>query len=169
MTTPPPPPSGPQQPYPGPQQPYPGGPPPQYQQPKKKKVWPWILGGVILVFILFIGGCLAFFGGVANEIDKESQRTVEVTYRVTGDGGPASVTYSDAGLNISQDTEAALPWEKNVVIDGLGKTATLTATNDFQAASGSTITCEIVVGGEVLYTNTASGPAASASCSGSVG
>ncbi|GAA3968010.1 MmpS family transport accessory protein [Gordonia caeni] len=156
-------------PPPGPQQPYPAGPPPQYQAPKKKKVWPWILGGVILIFILFIGGCMALFGGVANEIDKESKRTVEVTYRVTGDGGPVSVTYSDANFNISQDTEVPLPWEKEVTIDGLGKTASLTATNNFQAATGSTVTCEILVDGAVKYTNTASGPAASASCSGDVG
>lgn len=162
MTNPPPPP-------PGPQQPYPAGPPPQYQPPKKKKVWPWVVGGIILVIILFFAGCFAVLGGVANEIDQESERTVEVTYRVTGAAGPASITYSDANLNIAQDTEVTLPWEKNVSIDGLGKIATLTATNSIDAAAGASITCEIVVDGVAKYTNTASGPGASASCSGDVG
>lgn len=166
MTTPP---TGPQQPYPPqPGQPYPQQP---YQQPpKKKKVWPWIVGAIILIIILFFAGCMAFFGGVANEIDKESNRTVEVTYRVTGEGGTASsITFTDADWNTAQDTSVSLPWEKKVSIDGLGKLASLMASNSIDAAPGTAITCEILVDGEVKYTNTATGPGASASCSGDVG
>ena len=159
-------------PTPEPQQPYQAGPPqqPYYQPaPQKKKKWPWIVGGIILIIVLFFAGCMALVGGVANEIDKESSRTVEVTYRVTGEGSSASITFSDANLNIAQDTQAALPWEKKVTIDGLGKMATLTATNSFDADAGTAITCAIVVDGSELYTNTATGPGASASCSGDVG
>ena len=161
MTTPPPPPAGQPQPY--PQQPG------YYQQPpKKRKIWPWVLGGVVLVFILFFAGCMALFGGVANEIDKESKSTVNVTYKVTGDGGSGSITYTDANLNMAQDTQASLPWEKEVAITGLGKIASLTATNDFNAGSSTSITCEILVDGQVKYTQTGTGPGASASCSGDV-
>ncbi|MGB3602209.1 MmpS family transport accessory protein [Gordonia sp. (in: high G+C Gram-positive bacteria)] len=106
-------------------------------------------------------------GGVANEIDKESNSTATVTYRVTGEG-TASVTYSDKDFNMAQDTAAALPWEKDVTLTGFGKLASLTATNDFDAAAGQAITCEIVVNGEVKNTQTSKGPAATANCSYSV-
>lgn len=43
----------PQPPYPG-QPPYPTAP----QPPQKKKAWPWVLGGCLLVFVLGIGGCV---------------------------------------------------------------------------------------------------------------
>lgn len=180
MSTPPPPPGndGEQNPYQQPhygqqppqgyQQPY-GQPYPPQQPPKKRKIWPWVLGGIILVFILLFAGCVAIVGGIGSSIENESERTVEVTYRVTGDGGAASITYSDVGMNMGQDTSAQLPWEKIVEIDGLGKFVTLTATNDFEAAADASITCEIVVDGEAKFSQTATGPGASAMCSGDVG
>lgn len=56
-----------QPPYPGygqppyPQQPYGAYPPPPYPQAPqkpKRKVWPWVLGGCLLVFVLGVGGCV---------------------------------------------------------------------------------------------------------------
>lgn len=143
--------------------------PPQapYQPPpKKRKVWPWVVGGIIVLFIAVVGGCAAMIGGVANELDKESNSTAAVTYRVTGDSSTGMVTFSDANFNMAQDTAAALPWEKTVTLTGFGKLASLTASNTFDG-SGK-ITCEILVGNEVKNTQTANGPGASASCSYSV-
>lgn len=163
-----------QPPYP-PQQPPPGGYPqggqypPQgyYQQPpKKKRKWPWIVGGIVLVFILMIGGCMAMIGGAANEIDKESKREVTVTYQVEGSGGNSSITYSGRDFNIAQETAATLPWTKDVTIDGLGKTVTLSATND---ENGGDVTCRILVDGNAISEQTSSGPFASASCTGDAG
>ncbi|WP_084638251.1 MmpS family transport accessory protein [Gordonia shandongensis] len=148
------PPQQPDQPY-QPQQPY--------QPPKKRKKWPWIVGIIVVVFIAIIGGCAAFVGGVANEIDKESKSTVDVTYRVTGDGTAGSIVYSDANFNSAQDTEASLPWEKKVTLTGFGKVASLTASNSFDG--NGKITCEILVDGTVKNSQTANGPGASASCS----
>jgi Domain of unknown function (DUF4352) len=51
---------------------YPGGyyPPPAYSQPpKKRKVWPWVLGAVLGVFILFFGGCVAFLAVVGKSLE----------------------------------------------------------------------------------------------------
>ncbi|MDL9938431.1 MmpS family transport accessory protein [Gordonia sp. ABSL1-1] len=148
-----------------PAQPYPGQPYPVL--PKKKRVWPWVLGGITLVFLLVMGGCVALIGGAANEIDKESKREVTVVYRVTGNGANASITFTDKDFNIAQETNAKLPWEKTVVITGLGKTASLTVTNDENDNAKST--CEILVDGQVRFTQTAAGPYASATCSGDVG
>ncbi|MEP9393130.1 MULTISPECIES: hypothetical protein [Gordonia] len=150
------------QPY--PQQPYAGQGYPPPQPPKKRKIWPWILLAVVIVIIAFVGGCVALIGGAAESIDNESNRTVTVTYEVTGEGQASSVTYTTNDVNVSQDTNAALPWTKDVQISGLGKFVSLTATNDFDA-SGS-ITCTIKQGEKVISTNTSSGPAATASCSG---
>ncbi|TDP42175.1 DUF4352 domain-containing protein [Nocardia ignorata] len=53
-------PSAPQQPY------YP-------QPPKKRKVWPWVLGGFLLAVLALFGGCVALIGGAANEVAKSEQ------------------------------------------------------------------------------------------------
>ena len=154
----------PQQPY--SQQPYGGQYPPQTPPAKKRKKWPWILGGIILLFVAMFGGCMALIGGAANEIDKEINREVTVTYRVTGNG-TGSITWTDKDFNMAQETDATLPWEKQVVVSGLGKTASLTVTNS--SDDGTESTCEIIVDGQVKFTQTAKGPFASAHCSGSVG
>ena len=146
-------------PVPNPNQPYPYQPP-----PKKRKVWPWVVGAIVLVLIAVIGGCMALVGGVANEIDKESKSEAVVTYRVKGEGTGVTITYSDKDFNTAQETQASLPWEKNVTLTGFGKTASLTATNDVQASAGTPITCEIVIDGQVKNTQTSKGPAATASC-----
>ncbi|MEV6067427.1 DUF4352 domain-containing protein [Nocardia sp. NPDC052001] len=66
--------SNPQQPPPPP----PGG-QPVYGQgypappPRKRKIWPWVLLGVI---VLFFGGCVAIFSTTAHEVSKsEDKRT----------------------------------------------------------------------------------------------
>jgi hypothetical protein len=61
--------------YPPPNQPPPGGyygPPPGYYPPppKKRKVWPWVLLGV---FVLFFGGCFAFVGIIGSAVHSTSQ------------------------------------------------------------------------------------------------
>lgn len=160
----------PQQPYPGqpgqyPQQPYQQ---PFPQPPKKRKKWPWILLALVVVILALAGGCIAIVGSAVDSVDKQSKSTTNITYRVTGDGATASITYTGADTNMSQDTEASLPWSKEVTLTGFVKIASLTATNDFQASASSSITCEVLVDGKVKFTNTAKGPAASASCSGSI-
>ncbi|MGW5437101.1 MmpS family transport accessory protein [Nocardia asteroides] len=142
----------------------PGGgyPPP----PKKRKVWPWVLGGVLVVILLGFIGCIALVGTAFNEVDKEINRAVTVTYQVEGTGTASSITYSGKNMDIAQDTEVALPWTKDVTVDGFVKTVTLTAS---AGADGGQITCRIRAGDDVIAEQTASGPWASASCSGDAG
>ncbi|MGV9414774.1 DUF4352 domain-containing protein [Nocardia sp. NPDC003693] len=62
-----------------PQQPWPTQPPaPHYPQPpKKRRVWPWVLGGFFLCILVLFGGCTLLIGSAANEVAKqEEKRTV---------------------------------------------------------------------------------------------
>lgn len=85
----------PQQPYgqpaPG-QQPYP---PQGYQQapPKKKHTLRNVLLILALVFILFVGGCLALIGGAANEIDKSIK---EDANKAGGTDNPLTIKEGEA-------------------------------------------------------------------------
>ena len=158
----------PQQPYPGqPGQPYPQQPYLQ-QPPKKRKKWPWILLALVVVFLAVVAGCMAVVSSAVDSVDKQSKSTITITYKVTGDSGKASITYTGADSNMSQDTAASLPWSKDVTLTGFVKVASLTASNDIEADASSTIKCEVLVDGKVKFTNSAKGPGASASCSGSV-
>lgn len=134
--------------------------------PKKRKVWPWVLGGVLLFMVLGIGACIALVGTAVNEVDKEINRTVAVTYQVDGTGQASSITYSGRGGDVAQDTDVSLPWTKEVTVDGIVKAVTVTAS---AGADGGDITCRILVGDDVLAEQTATGPYASASCSGDAG
>lgn len=48
--------------YPGPYQQLAGGPddlpPGPFHRPEKKKAWPWVVGGILLTFVVFLGGCI---------------------------------------------------------------------------------------------------------------
>ncbi|SFN26727.1 membrane protein [Pseudonocardia ammonioxydans] len=94
-----------------------------------------------------------------------------ITYEVTGKkGGTAtgfgpgsSVTYTSGdSMQISQDTDADLPWSKTVELsDGPFQIATLTA----QAGDGyNSISCRITRDGEVLAENTSTGQFAVVTC-----
>ncbi|WP_227983226.1 MmpS family transport accessory protein [Nocardia spumae] len=151
-----------------PQAQYPQNSPPAYYPapPKKRKKWPWVLGGIVLFFVLLMGSCMALVGGAVNSVDKESKREVTVTYQVEGTGPDSSITYSGRDFNIAQENGATLPWSKQVTIDGLGKTVSLSATND---EKGGDVTCRILLGDKVISEQKSSGPFASASCTGDAG
>lgn len=54
-----------------PQQPY------YPQPPRKKKVWPWVLGGFALAVLALFGGCVALIGTAANEVaETEASKSV---------------------------------------------------------------------------------------------
>lgn len=61
----------PQQPYP----PHPGGYPPAYGQPgyppkARRRVWPWLLLGLVMVPVLLFVACTALVGGAISSVDK---------------------------------------------------------------------------------------------------
>lgn len=66
-------------------------PPPAPPQKPKRKIWPWVLGGIFLVILLGFGACAALVGSVANEITKDSPVTVQQPdgQTQTADSGPS--------------------------------------------------------------------------------
>ncbi|KAF0846312.1 DUF4352 domain-containing protein [Nocardia caishijiensis] len=58
-----------------PQHTNPGAPQQPYypQPPKKRKVWPWVLGGFFLAILALFGGCAALIGGAAKEVAENEQ------------------------------------------------------------------------------------------------
>lgn len=177
-----------QQPY--PQQGYPqqGYPPPA--PPKKRKKWPFIVGGIVLLFIIIgvsTGGGsddpadtaapapAAPAAGQPAPVEQAEQPAAPegITYEVTGegDGGgsgsgiESSVTYtSDDNFNQSQENGIDLPWTKTVDLgNGFLTAASLVA----QAGDGiESITCRIRDGDEVISENTSTGQFAVVTCSG---
>ncbi|MFE6864492.1 DUF4352 domain-containing protein [Nocardia sp. NPDC057668] len=59
-----------------PQQPWPTQPPvhPHPQPPKKRRVWPWVLGGFFLCILVLFGGCTLLIGSAANEVAKQEEK-----------------------------------------------------------------------------------------------
>ncbi|MEU6849914.1 hypothetical protein ABZ901_08300 [Actinacidiphila alni] len=152
-----------QQPNPG--QPYgamPYGPPPAgYGPPQKKKrrKWPWIL---LILVVLFAGGCAVIVATVSHEVTK----TVKVKYSVTGTATNVTISYStwhDDNISTSQETAKTLPWRKEVSTKGFIKGGTLTIT---LGEAGGKAECSVVVDNGTPKTATASGPFATASCDG---
>ena len=137
----------------------------QQNAPQKK---PWYKRAIIMIpltllvlFILFVGGCMAMIGGVANEVDKQSKEEHQITYSIEGDAQDANVTYTTDGTNTAQDNGVAAGWTKDVTHTGFFA-ASLIATNGM--GDTGTITCKIMSNGKVLSENTATGEFASASC-----
>ncbi|MER7346869.1 hypothetical protein ABT390_15880 [Streptomyces aurantiacus] len=130
--------------------------------PPRKRVWPWVLLGMVL---LLAGGCAVLVVGIVNEVDKETEREVTVTYEVTGDAKDLVITYStysDGNLSQSQVTDVDPPWRKEEKTTGFVKGGTLTVTT---GASGGTVRCKVTADG-TTRTATASGTAATAVCDG---
>lgn len=162
-----------------PQQPYGQQPPPYGQQPaggyppqggyppppRKKKVWPWVLGGVLVVLLLVVGGCVALVGTVANEIENEVSREVTVSYQAGGTG-TGTVIHTDGSMDVVTESDIALPWSKDVAVTGLVKFVSLSV---MSGIDGGTVSCKITVGGKVIAQDQATGQLATASCTGDAG
>ncbi|MFC4375250.1 DUF4352 domain-containing protein [Nocardia halotolerans] len=58
-----------------PHYPNPGVPPQPYysQPPRKRKVWPWVLGGFVLAVLVLFGGCAALLTSAAEEVAQNEQ------------------------------------------------------------------------------------------------
>jgi len=145
--------------------------PPGYAPPRKKRRWPWIVGGIVAFFVII--GIAAGGGDNSGPTGNggpgaPAAEAGEVVYEVTGQGtGEAmSITYvTNAQFNQAQENGASLPWSKTVDLgNGLFNLASVVA----QAGDGTTsITCKITKDGEVLVENTSTGQYALVTCSGS--
>jgi hypothetical protein len=133
------------------------------QPPRGRRVWPWVLGGFVLVVLAGVGGFAVFVHRLGNKIEEGTKYEVDVRYRVEGSGSSVAITYTVGVAHTAKDTAASLPWTKDV---STGGTVSLIATN---GESGGTITCRIFADGKQVSEQTAAGPHASASCTGDVG
>lgn len=138
---------------------------PQYQPPAPKKRHTvrnvLIILGVLAV--VGIGGCAAIVGSIGNEIDKQSNETHAVVYKVTGKGAPAAdLTYTTDGSTTTEQAQGArLPWTKSLSIKGgIAVVYQVMAQN----TGAGTVTCSISVDGKVVKTATGAGQGAIASC-----
>lgn len=116
----------------------------------------------LVVCVLYV----AVFARVATEVDKQQNAVATVTYDVTGDSKDTTVIYSSyTGGNSasSQEKVNQLPWHKELQTKGFFKGGSLIVTT---GADGGSVTCKVAVDGKEAKTATASGPFASASCTG---
>ena len=170
------------------QQPYPPqGYAPMPPAPKKRK-WPWIVGGIVLLFVI-IG--VANGGGSATPTNATTTPTAAasaaaaptipaveqpppaaepagsvVVYEVTGSGTAGNVTYMKEGFSQEQQTSAKLPWRKELQFEEkVGGFAPLSLVAQNGANSGD-ITCRITVDGEVVGESTSNGQYAVVTCTG---
>ncbi|HEX4724307.1 MAG TPA: DUF4190 domain-containing protein [Pseudonocardiaceae bacterium] len=114
----------------------------------------------LLMCILY----LAAFGKAANDISKEANQTVTISYDAGGTAKDATVTYStfSTGGSSEGQQDTSLPWHKDVKATGFGRGGILTVT---AGVDGGTVTCKVTVNGVVQKTSSASGVLASATCS----
>jgi hypothetical protein len=146
------------------QQPY-APPAPQAPPRRRRRIWPWVLLGVA---VLFFGGCIAVAANIGNEIQEQS-RPVMVTYEITSEGvaTAGNITYTkDVNLGMEQVGDAPLPWTKDIQFgEGFFKPLSISA----QAGDGTgAITCRILVDGVEVAKSTSQGQFVIASCSGDV-
>jgi hypothetical protein len=138
----------------------PGGAPafPYYSAPARpwyRRVWIWLLPLVGAAIV-----AIALWGHHINNVPHT------VAYRITGDGGTATViqTYVDSYGHTSSMMvpNASLPWSSTITVTGDNSTYQVTATQ----ASGTTISCTITVDHRIAAEQTASGSTARVHCDG---
>ena len=105
-----------------PEYPPPGGghyppPPGYYQPPKKRKAWPWVLGGVIGVFVLLFGGYVAFVVLVGQAPDSDEPTVSSASETNQPDSGGRGPDFPG-----KQPTDTATNAGDSVTINGVTTT-----------------------------------------------
>ena len=143
-----------------------GGYPPNYgypQPPKKKPVWPWIVGGVVLVLVLLGGGCAAIIGVAAWQVDKEVNSSADLVYEVNGTASQVDITYYSGDFDQNTANGSMVPWRKNVTVSGFAKMGSITVTTT--GTEEGTVSCRILRDGKVLDEDTSTGSFGFVTCS----
>ncbi|GAD84547.1 hypothetical protein FEK33_22505 [Nocardia asteroides NBRC 15531] len=136
------------------------------QPPRKKPVWPWIVGGIVLVLVLLAGGCAVLVGVAANEIDKEAKSSADLVYEVGGTASQVDITYYTGDFDQNSANATSVPWRKDVTVSGFAKMGSLTVTTT--GLEEGTVSCRILRDGKVLDEQTSSGTFGFVSCSATV-
>jgi hypothetical protein len=110
----------------------------------RKDLW-LVLAAVSAIVLIAIGGYVV----MSSKSD--------VSYRVAGDGSAASINY-ETGDNTEMLADTDLPW--TITLDEASvKNVSATA-----ATGASRINCEIILGGQVVSTNTSFGSGVMVDC-----
>jgi hypothetical protein len=148
------------------------------EPPKKKRKWPWIVGGVVGVIVL---AAAVNGGGTSGRPDPATAAAQQpgptepaapagaaepdldfgeklVTLTVEG-SGKATVTYMKSGGQ--EQKEVTLPWTSEIKASFI---SSLVAQK--KSGNSAEISCRIAEGSEVIADNTSSGPYAVVTCSG---
>ena len=93
---------------------------PAPKKPLHKRVWFWLLIGVVVLF----GGCTALLVGGGAAVDHAAHVNHTVVYSVTGTGQANDITYATVQEGAGQSGEAQvtnvnLPWSKTITASGL--------------------------------------------------
>ena len=116
----------------------------------------------LVVSILWV----VVIGKAIGDVKDMATQHHTASYEVSGDAKSADVVYTtfqEHSILINTDTSAAVPWSKTVEATGFLEGAQFAAT---AGPDGGTVTCKVVVDGKQTKTATASGPLATASCTG---
>lgn len=100
----------------------------------------------------------------ADDLSKQANETVTISYDAGGTAKNATVTYttfSDNGGSEGQTT-TKLPWHKDVRATGFSRGGLMSVT---AGLDGGSVSCKVTVNGVVKKTATASGVGATATCS----
>lgn len=141
-------------------------PPPGYELKKKKpfykRVWFWLLVGVVVIIVIIIAA-------VASAANNAVNKAHTVVYTVTSNAKTAeSVTYlsinGDGTSGQQQANNVRLPWTKTVSGKGDFSSFSLTAQG---AQTATRISCQIKIDGAVKTTQNSTGQFAVVSCTAS--
>ena len=133
-----------------------------------------IIIGLIIVVGLAIWGFSSCSGkddgktsaesGTTSSAKVEKRETNTLTWEAETSGGTAiSVTYTTKGMNISQESDAASPWAKDIQVKS--KYDLIGANMSAQNTGSGDVTCRAKWNGKVVSKNTSKGEFTIASCS----
>jgi hypothetical protein len=124
--------------------------------PKRRRKWPWIAAAALLAIIVIAAMSSGDSGSPGAGGD-----TAQVVYEVDGADQAGNISYAADGTgSIAQDNNVPLPWRKEITVQRGFAIVTLTAQN----AGAGTITCRIIVDGQVVRELSSQGEYAVVSC-----
>ncbi len=118
---------------------------------------------VLLIIVVFFGGCGDSVSGVSSAVRTEAAQHTLV-YSVTGSGTPTAtnITYETFQKGLVQVMNPRLPWTKTITASGLFTDFSLSVQNG--PVGLSYVVCTIREDGKVLNANKTAGPFHVASC-----
>ncbi len=143
----------------------PGGPP---LQRRKKPVWPWIVGPLVVFLVVpVVVGYLVFevFEVQFSKEGRKEAQGISVTYVLEGTATDVDITYHSRDEKVVSENQPSLPWRQDATVGGYTRRASVDAVS---SSLDGVITCQIIVDGRVLAEHTSQAPYARAFCAAEV-